>query len=48
MKRIVMNGVQQKVKGINSDQLMARVMLSADNVGQNEGKTKWQVQKSRQ
>jgi hypothetical protein len=27
MKRIVLNGVQEKVKGINSDQLLTRTML---------------------
>ena len=43
MKRIVMNGVQEKVKGINSDQLMARVMLSGNNVDLTSGKTNWQV-----
>jgi hypothetical protein len=27
MKRIVLNGVQEKVKGINSDQLLTRAIL---------------------
>lgn len=43
MKRMVLNGVQEKVKGMNSDQLMARVMLSGENKGSSEGKTKWEV-----
>ncbi len=45
MKRIVLTGVQEKVKGINSDQLMARAMLRNEN-GQRVNK--YEVEKSKQ
>jgi hypothetical protein len=31
MKRIVFDGVKEKVKGMNSEQLMARALLSDPN-----------------
>ena len=46
MKRIVLNGVQQKVKGINSDQLLTRALLNnPDEKGR--GPAKYQINKSK-
>jgi hypothetical protein len=45
MKRIVLNGVQEKVKGINSDQLLARAMLESSD---GSSISKFQTGKSKQ
>lgn len=40
MKRVVFEGIKQKVKGMNSEQLMKRGFLHSEDEPQNQGNYK--------